>query len=124
MESPRVFSYKIPAVWPAGISCISQTRLRSLRPLTPAYTRLRPLTPPGLGHSARRARNPLETRLNKTRRAGRPFLRAQTRGQPKNGTLAEIINEGHKISGTPRTTNIRVDQLSQFGRTYSVRLKG
>ena len=87
MESPRVFSYKIPAVWPAGISCISQTRLRSLRPLTPAYTRLRPLTPPGLGHSARRARNPLETRLNKTRRAGRPFLRAQTRGQPKNGTL-------------------------------------
>ena len=97
MESPRVFSYKIPAVWPAGISCISQTRLRSLRPLTPAYTRLRPLTPPGLGHSARRARNPLETRLNKTRRAGRPFLRAQTRGRPKNGTLVSIMSADRRI---------------------------
>ena len=43
---------------------------------------------------------------------------------------AEIINNSQEISKTPmsgfwhRTTNIRVNQLSRFGRTYSARLKG
>ena len=41
MGSPRVFSYEIPTVWSAGIS--------------QARARLRPLTQPDLGPSARRA---------------------------------------------------------------------